>query len=393
GVDPIGLDNNVALDARRFDWFRDNNVPLRRDYQWQLVDADFSAEEVCADPGSSWQRMENRLTVPYAWVEAPRCMAARPIRADRDGALVKVPFDPSAELIAERQDYVPSEIRHPTIYGILYDMQIRNAGRCAQIMRTLEDTIDAAMKERPGDLVKVGSYTPVSPQTGEPLDGCGQVAMQDYPITQMVEDVKEAAGDFADENIRVIWIYVNNIELPPSERLLMQLIDLGVRHAFGEHDLHVYTWTIGSNVIMNIAPWHWTTGWRPIEDETFVADLESFPGYNVPFRTMKHTETTEVRIRPLEQATDPLLFKVCQSTLPMTMIRTGDRPFLRPRDVVFTWPDDDRVAYRIDLSPQDMVPFQEYRRQINSVVIEVCERFCSNPFRSRAGQDFLDWRA
>lgn len=403
GVAPIGLDNNRRLDPRRFDWFAEQNIPLRRDYQWQLVDAaptsdaDMRAglEEICAPPLESWQLMQSRLDVPYSWVEQPRCMAARPLRTDRAGVLVNVPFLPSAELFWERQDYLPREAQHPTVYAFLYDMQVRNAGRCAQIKRTIEKTLKDAFseiaEERPQSIVHLGVYTPTAPQTGDPLDGCSQNAMQDYPITTMVEDVKNVAADFGDQGVRVIWIYVNNVELPPSERLINQLFELEMRLAT-ERNIHMYSWTIGSNLIMSIAPWDWTTGWRPVEDETFIADLESFADYNMPFRTMLHDERTEIPIRPLEVAQNPSEFKICQSTVAFDRLRTTNTLHFGPWDRAFTWPESDRVLYQISLSPQERVPFQEYRRQINSVVVEVCERFCANPFRNRAGLDFDNWR-
>jgi hypothetical protein len=189
----------------------------------------------------------------------------------------------------------------------------------------------------------------------------------------------------------VIWVYVNNVELPPSERLINQLFELEMRLA-EQRNIHLYYWTIGSNLIMNIAPWNWTTGWRPVEDETFIADLESFAVYNMPFRTMLHDSRTEVPIRPLEQAQNPSEFKICQSTVTFDRLRTADTLHFGPWDRVFPWPASDRVLYQISLSPQERVPFREYRRQVNSVVVEACERFCANPFRNRAGLDFDNWR-
>jgi hypothetical protein len=403
GVNPIGLERNRTLDPRRYDWFVAHKIPLKRQYQWQLVDAAPTSdadmreqhEAICARPGSSWQPMFDRISVPHSWVERPRCMAARPIRSDGQGVTVTVPFLPSAEVVWERQDYVPPGVSHPTIYAFLFDMQVRNSSRCAQIKRTLATTVaDATTRvaaERPHPVRRLGPYTPVDPVAGEDLDGCSQIARQDYPVTRMIEDVKDAAEDFGDEDVRVVWIYVNNVELPPSERLLRQLFELEMLIA-DEPRLHSYPWAIGSNFIMSAGPWSWATGWRPIEDETFIGDLKAFADYNLPFRTMRHDTLTDVRIRPLEGVTRPMDLRICQTTVTFDQLRLGPDLYFGPWDRAFPWPDDDQLHYRVFLPPQDMVPFQEYRRVTNSVVVEVCERFCDNPFRTRAGLDFLNWR-
>src|SRR5690606_28585146 len=134
-VAPIGIERNTQVDPRRFDWFADNDIPLRRAYQWQLVArderADLRPEEACEQAAVTdrWAPMDAYVAMPQAWVEGARCFVARPVRSDGPGARVVVPFAPSAELIWEVQDYVPESERHPTLYAFLFDMQINNAGR------------------------------------------------------------------------------------------------------------------------------------------------------------------------------------------------------------------------------------------------------------------------
>ncbi|MBA2664037.1 MAG: hypothetical protein H0U74_17235 [Bradymonadaceae bacterium] len=389
GVRPIAVENNSRLDARRQDWFADNKIPLKRGYQWQLVGRG-SDTDPCAEPRSNWLELGARSALAEGWTSGAWCVAARPKRDDNAGVIVKVPFKPSAELFWESQDYVPPEQTHATVYLFLVDLQISNAQRCKQVTDKIVGTASASLNARGSNVVRAGIYTPISADTGDSTDGCTQRARQDYPVSKMAEDIKNAAARFAPERVRVVLVYLNNMELPPSERLILQLYDFA-NQMYQTDELVPYSWLIGSNTLMGLAPWEWSTGWRPIEDESFLADLKAFATYNVPFRTMDHDRFTQVPIRRPEGATRPQFFKICDATPQISHLVISGLA-VRASGSVYHWPGDGALDYRVELEPQEFVAHVEYRRQRVVVVVEICERFCDGPYRTRSGVDYDNWQ-
>ena len=403
-IDPIAIENNATIDPRRFDWFAINEVPFKREYQWQIVDS--SREEYrggvaseCDEPsGGAWGQVlqgdpHDRIQPGSLWVEEPRCMAFRPQRTDDDGIVLITPFTPSAVLTAEQQDYVPEEERPPVIYLYLIDLLIKSETRCENARQVILNRIDTSMGERTQNSVRLGTFTPTDPKTGRPLSGCEQRGDQDYPVRQIVEAIKGAAAELHPQNVRVVLIYLNNVELPPSNRILLQLYELSEELLVVENIL-TYPMAIGSNVVMGLLEWSYTVGWRPIDDETFVGDLKTWGEATLPFRTMLHDQATEVRVNIPVGARAPERFKICSLT-PSGLVGVGLEPggdLLSTTRKNYPWPENGVPHYRIALLPQVLLPNEEYERQSVSARIEVCERFCDLPFRTRSGADYDNWR-
>lgn len=398
GVEPIGVDNNDSIDPQRFDWFRLNRVPLERQYQWQLVDSNAAygqgdASACQAPQASSWLQMGAKLSLDYAWVEGPKCFAARPERKDRPAAHLLVPFFPTAELFNEQQDYLPPEERPPTLYLYLVDLLIRSETRCAEAKRGVQGEIDRNIGKRQPQAIRLGTFTPTDPQSGRPADGCKQRADQDYPVRQIVETIKNKAAEYEPTPLRVVIIYMNNVELPPSERVLLQLLTLGQELGSIENVVP-YSWAIGSNATIGLFPWDAATPWRPINDETFFGDLEGWVETSVPFRTMIHDDLTEVVIRqPVRATRRPLRFKLCAMT-PSALTGVGPEAGMTPWSAdqdYYDWPLSGQPHYTVGLEPQIVEPFSSFSRVVVSTVVETCERFCEFPFRTQAGIVLSSW--
>lgn len=395
GVEPIGVDNNYSISPNRYDWFALNNVPLKRRYQWQLVgsSADYGRgdESVCSPPQvAAWAALNDPQPVDYAWVEAAKCFVMRPIREDQDSVHVSVPFFPAAELFHEQQDYLPQEERPALLYLYLLDLLIRSPTRCLEAKRGVIGELDRRISQRQaqgGDLQRLGSFTPIDTQTGIPTDGCQQGADQDYPVQQIVETIKQVAAQYEPTTVRVVIFYMNNVELPPSERVLTQLGLLGQELLFISN-VEPYSVAISSNVVTGLFEWNAGIPWRPINDETFFGDLKGWAERSVPFRTMLHDFDTEVIIRqPVESKRRPQRFKICTMT-PSALLGVGSEPGLTqwgPEQDYYDWPPSGQPHYLVGLAPQLVVPFEEYQRFMVSTVVEVCERFCDFPFRTRSG--------
>lgn len=414
-IDPLGLGHNEEIDPGRFDWFAENEVFLRRDYEWQFTAVTNGCE---APDESAWAPMGNPVEVDHIWtdqaVTTGICFSARPDRRDVGGIVRQDFLVPSAETTWEEQAYVPPKVASPIVWGLMLDLEIPNESRCSQVKGRLIDIIERAIAAR-GDSVKLGIYTPTDPETGDELGGCDQASERDYPLERMLRDAATAKAEAQPEEIRVMWIFANNIELPPSERILEQLELFGFALLVGEaggegpvpfpddetdlleNSTRAYTWAIGSNVFMGLFPWDTTTPWRPVEDQTLAADVKAVAKSTLPFLTMRHVDETQVDLRPPARAdARPLYFKVCDST-PDPVEAIGIEPggaYFQMGDTI-PWPefDDTLPYYLVFLEPQLLVPRSKYVRRREEVVVEVCTAFCDGPFRTRGGDDFAGWRS
>ena len=399
GIDPMALDQNAVIDPKRYDWFSEVKIPLRRDYQWQLVPGnrlDYRANQAsrCSQAvPSAWKALAPRLSPEDTWTQVPVCMVARPKRQDQPGAEVTRPFPPSAVLHAETQRYLPAEELAPAIMVPLVDLLIRSEARCA---RTREEILGKVAGFFRDDSVVLETYTPVDIQSGEPFDGCRQRSDQDYPARQMIEDIKREAGGLAPRKIRVVLVYLNNVDLPPSERIAQRLFELYTELQRIDN-VRPYTLAVGSNLILTESiPWDYTVGWRPIDDDVFLEDLVGWGNATMPFRTMLHDLSTQVVIDKPVPAGTPKYFKICAVT-PDTIRRVGTTgggsyPAQSEFQRLYPWPQDGAtVFYTLDLGVQDRVPYTEYTREPTFLVVETCEAFCDLPFRAASGTDYPSW--
>lgn len=415
---PIALGHNDRIDPRRYDWFAEQKIPLRRGYQWQFTE---DVPEGCGDPTTSWLPASDEVVVDRAWTspDGRACFHFRPDRADGDSPHVTSALFASAETSHDTQRYMPPRDDSPIVWGMLLDLHIRDAARCSQVKGRLIDMVEGSINAR-GAATKLGIFTPVDATTGDDLSGCDQSNNREYPLDEMLAAAAQQRGVHEPTPVRVLWVVVNNIDLPPSPRIMRQLFLFGAAIAYGDDVVEEFDdfydeddfddfeppvyfddvgigalgttsfgWAIGSDVFLGTLPWDVATPWRPIEDDTFAADIKSAATSTLPFATMRHDVTTRVPIRVPEAATSrPEYVKLCQS-VPYSIARVGV-PYTSGMAV--GWPafDDIPPSYTVEIPPQLLVPNASYIRHTQSVVVEVCTAFCNGPFRSRAG-DFDNW--
>lgn len=398
GLEPIAIDNNGAIEPRLVDWFANNDVPLRRDWQWQLVSANGTrrAPADCSAAGSDWRTMSGSrargggVDVNEGWVDAPRCLAFRPDGTGLIEAVVRVPMPTSAETVVTRQQYQPDRIDAPIHYGVLVDMSIQNSERCERVRSTMLETISQSI-QRQGDPEKLGGYRPVSPDTGEALNGCNQVSGRTYPIEQMIQDAAEVDGRLAPQRVRTLFIYINNSPLPLSTELRSDLQSLAGQLG-PSNDLDLATWAIGSSQVIQLASWDRRVGWRPIDSDTFIEDIESTAEANLPYATMDHEAERNIPIQPPDSETRTQRFKVCRSTpLPVRIGATAEPPAYDVSDPSVPWPEGGSPYFRVNFEPQILVPAAAYQTRQVSLVIEVCRRFCDHPFKTSGGGIYDSW--
>lgn len=395
---PFPVGKNDRIDPVIWSWFEDLGVPLRRSYEWRFVDRD---GESCLTPTEDkWNLIDGFAETDTSWTNEEVCFAIRPARPG--GPSDVTPVIPAAVTTWHRYRYTPPRLRQPIYYSVLLDLEIPNAGRCTQVKDYILNAIDDSINAR-GTQVRLGVYTPISRDTGESLGGCEQERRQLYPVADILRDADDAVRDAAPEPIKIVWIYVNNLDLPPPADSAAQLGQLIPREE-EERRYESITWAIGSSTILTglrsgeaTVSWDLTTGWRPIEDETFRTDIRATAAREMPFFTMQHDADTLVEVIA-PPGTEPEFFKICGST-PEPIGSFGiwssgfpiDFPY--PQAVAQRWANDGGPPYfKLDLEPQVLVTRAEYLPVEIDVIVEVCEAFCNHPFRTRGGEIYPDWR-
>lgn len=389
---PTAIDNNRAIDPQIDSWFERERFPLRRTIEWTFTDSDEAgfcppANEFI-DVEGPWDDSGDPIEVDPSWTAEERCMVLRPRREGSTTPVVGT-LRPSAETTVDQQQYVPPRIIAPSLYTVLIDLEIPNAERCAQVKDFLLSTLEAAIRAR-GESLRLGVYTPIG-EDGRPTDGCEQGPRHTYPIDQMLADAVAAEQEIAPADARLLLIYINNVEVPPSDTIINQFLEL-LGSLFEETELARFTWAIASNSILSLVDWDFQTGWRPIEDDTFREDMISFTKAALPFSTMDHSELKEVTITAPD-GVEPLYFKLCQ-TAPFPWSGVGVTPgfpeFDR-RTPAVPWPTETKPFYTVPIEPQRLVAETEWVRRRVVATVEYCTAFCDGPVRTEAGTDYDSW--
>lgn len=386
-IDPYAAERNEAVDPGLQDWFEENGVELRRDFEFQVVGRDDACQETTE---GDWSRLEEPSGVDYDWVERPSCFAARPDRRNGGAPERAEPIEPIPELFADRQIYTPESTEAPVVYAVLLDLQIASEARCDRTKEELLGMIEEAFEERDESAELLDVYLPRSSE-GDEIDTCDQQARRRYPVSTILQD---ARADVAGRDTRLVWTYVNNSQLPPSDELGEDLGDIA-RGFEDEEELETLVWGIGHEWMEVGAVLDVFTGWRSLGNKTFEADITTFADNHLPFKTMEHDSTTEVDIAPPEGSNEPRYFKVCSAEPAYDAIgdEPGEPPEFDRRSPAIGWPDGDlRPFYTIDLGEQLLVPNVEYEEHRVEVIVETCERFCDQPFRARSGDEYAQWR-
>ncbi len=390
GIAPFAIDNNDAIDPGLSDWFSANDVPLRRDFEFQLVER---AQDCAEAADNRWRTMGRPSAVDYGWVEQPKCFASRPKRRDTPGPVLTEPLDPSAETFYERQRYEPTSEQAPIIYGVLLDLHIADESRCHLVKERLLDMVDEAFDAR-GEPQLLDVYLPIDAQSGDDIEDCTQSPNRYYPVGEMLLESEVAAAPFDPQDVRVVWLYVNNSRLPVDEELIADLDELSTPPS-SQPNLEFFHWSLGYGWARAALGSNAQTGWRPIDDETLEADIDAFADNTLPFLTMKHDSETEVTITRPQGADDPRFFKVCTAQPPYAAVGNapGQPPEFDATSPAAPWPAADGVEpfYTVELIPQHLVEFSSYRNQPVEIVVEVCSRFCDHAFRTAGGRTFDNW--
>lgn len=386
-IEPIALGKNDSIDPVLKDGVASLQPPTRRNFDWELRTGAFPCEGTALVGGE---------LSPFAavsdptWVEVDACLVVWAKRRDERRLEVFSPVKPAAQTFWVEARYTPEVEEAPIAYNILFDLEIPSPERCREVQDTISDLFRESFGAR-GELAELGTYYPVDPSTGESFDGCAQSSTQDYPTSSMIRDADVFARRHDPSPIKVIWIYVNNIDVPPNSRLEAHF------NAIGEEEFNrsTFVWGLGANGLLQSGlDWGEAMGWRPIEDRTLSRDIRARARAILPFKTMLHDNFTRVKIEPPEAEVEK--FKLCASNpLPIQRIGLGrEPPTIYGTDVVrwVPWTDEFEIFYFLEgLEEQRAVPNNKYIRYEIVTVFEFCTRFCANPFRTQGGLDVESW--
>ena len=404
-VDPIAIDANLRFDARPFDWFSDNRVPLKRSFEWRRLKSNAGLGEDDAEthhlrrcrllePLDPWSPLTEPL-LPEAWTDEGACLVVRPVSPLRGFEPVEVvaPLPPSALLKHRGYKFLAPLLTPPAFFITLTDMQIRSEIRCGLLKAEILTSLRTGFSRFPrGSREDLGDYLPIEPVGAAPLSGCEQRGDRRYPIIELLERIKGAVNPLAPEPVSLVIAYLNNSQDPLSDHLA-----LGLELLFSELAQISHLKVFGIKVTGEVSPpgpWrHWIP-WRALEISSFEEQIKNLTKQIFPFRTMDFISgETPISLPSPAVSSSPLSFKLCELSPDRFMWIDSDASPdpIESRDEPLPWGEGRDPALYVELEEQDRVQDKDYYEQPVSIEYEVCTRFCDYPFRAQSGADYSSW--
>ncbi len=387
-IDPVGVDNNRSARPELFDWFDEENVPIRRTFQWGLVPST-AGDPPCTDRApEQWSTLSSRVSLPQDWMDLTPCMAVRPLRSDRPGDEVRRPLIEGAMLYTEEVDRLLPEIEHPIMVVFLVDLEVVNETRCQQIVDAIGGQIFTTLDEEEITYRELGIYRPTEPG-GDPYSGCNQREGSRYPVNEIQVRADQVAATFEEPSTLLI-VYLNNLHLPPSAAKSEDL-DALLHEQDEEDNPQLFRWAIGSNTVSDAFDWDDVNPWAPIEDENFMPSIESTVKYNFPLKSTDFDGEDSIPLFRPNAAQSPQHFRLC--TFSPAPVLVGLPPLAPQPALADTWPwsDEQQPELYFDIPPQLFELNSYFRETEVTGVYEVCDAFCDRPFENRTGQLRDSW--
>lgn len=384
-IDPFPVENNSRARPELFDYFREAEIPIKREFQWTLSSRQ---DENCTFFGPPWSTLQSRVTLPQEWTKTPHCFLVQPRHREDNGARVARPLLPGAVLYTERLD-IPLPLKgHHTFVAFLGDTQILNRGRCETIFSTIETTVLDAFEEARAPYTNLGLFRPLDPN-GEEASGCDQDADETYPLFELFSEVTTEQALRGDEVVFLL-VYLNNVELPPSNQKIEDTIDFFETFEDME-EIELITWSIGSNLINFSFPWNVTTPWMPIETRDFSDVLEAAVTYRFPYQSHDLLMGSDLELPKPNQSSGPEYFKVCLTNPDLEAIRTNRLYSFNLLRRAFPWPEQDNPILTFDFVPRRFIPFAEMPRYRFTGIFDFCDDYCDSTFEGPDRARYPSW--
>ncbi len=390
-IDPLAVDNNVTAMARLEDWFADEEIPLRRTFEWALTDGVPAGQSSCpSTPPLEWGTLEDRVDLPHGWIDFAPCFAVRPDRQDGQGMQIRRPLIRAPMLYADEVDVKIPETKHPTLVAFLVDLEIVSSERCNRAVDAIRDTIFDELDERDTLYRDLGIYRP-GEINGPEFSGCAQDSNARYPVSDILVEADQEAATI-EEHSTLLVVYLNNLDSEFSEPAFDDLATLILENS-PDRDPQIFTWAIGSNTVNLSLPWNRTTPWAALENDNFLPSIESTVRFNFPLRSTEFDGNDYITLSEPEDAEDPETFRLCSFSPEPMAVGIPPNPSAPYTTDTWNWPNQTEPNLYFDLDPQHFESYGTFREHRVRGVYEVCDDFCDNPFLSSNDVVYPAWRS
>lgn len=338
----------------------------------------------CASPAApddpSWVRVPSgrfELDAPFSTGEAPlSCLSVRPSEPVGGAAVLEVSVPARALVTTFDHVYSPPVEIAPLVFLPLFDLQIASPERCAEAEQLITGAIAAAAQEIAGAQETPAEVLQLEPveiasDGGAPCQQANERSFDAEAIAARVHGALDAAFG-AERRVRVVFVYANNLDLPPPRgvvtalELLRERFDLSTSERRGSSLFAIVPERAAPALSADVVlPFSATA--EPAFRSSIVSTLR---GALWPFRTVLHTFDTEVPL--IEEALRDrfALFRVCSGSLPIA-------PVGAPRDRAIV-PQRGVPSYQVDLPQQVLVPGPGFVAPVVTVRWQGCEALCDH---------------
>lgn len=394
GLEPVGIENNEASRPQRYDWFDEEEIPLRRTFEWTLL-PESNADDCRAAVADGWNALVDRIDLPRDWMNSTPCLAIRPDHRDGEGTQVVSRITPGAELHFEEIDLQIPPIDHPLLIGFLVDLEVASESRCHSYIDSIRDEIFSTLDELDADPDRersisyrdMGTFAPIDDR-GDERSPCDQSDGNRYPTGALLGQAAEHAESFEEPSVFVL-VYLNNVDLEiPSGKVsdlerFFAHVPLEDLPSFSVPNPLRFPWMIGSSSVATQFSWAETTPWGALEDDNFLPSVESSVVANFPLRSRDFDDDDSIPLLEPHAADDPEYVRVCQFTPHPWAIRLPPSGASRTYDTdTWEWPGGGAPQLLFDLPPQQFVRFRSFHHTRATGAYEVCDAHCDGPFVS-----------
>ena len=399
--DPIALNLNVQFDPNRFDWFAENGLTLKREYEWRLHPSSvlepqlLTLDSCLLDSSQTWRSLKEPF-FPQEWEEKVWCLNLRPISNQGTTVEVLKPMPPSARLISARQSYSPPVLYPPVLFATLTDMYVKSNSRCNQYKQEIVVPFRRLFRQQTPNVSEhdLGDFFPLEGDTLEELSGCKQEFRRQYPLSTLGNALQTKINELSPQDVVVYLVYVNNLVSSLDPELQNQLTLL-VSPLVNRPSVRLYSAAVGS--IPQLNP-DLQIGWRSLSDDSFADEIESRLEEDLPFMTTDFVVgQTAIDLVAPNSKFNPQYFKVCQlntqgnALASLLRVNIDEQLDFFPPQTEYPWGEQTDPALFLDLPTQDRVEAYTYQKTRVQIQYEVCTRFCDLPFRRRGNIDERSW--
>ena len=320
---------------------------------------------------------------------------------------VVMPMPPSALLSAHNLTYTPPRETPLTFFFSLKDLLVRSERRCGMLEEEIISTLRARFRaDTPAaQQVDLGDFSPVTPVTNEPYQGCDQPFDRLYPSTEIVDEIKSEIIDQGSDDQVIFAVYLNNSDDPLPDQAARSFEQI-FNDLYALPNTRLFLIIIAGNGLSN-TPFSSLSlpevteqriPWRAREVTPFDEQMEALSEGLFPFHTVLFSSGMTPIPIPTPRSSDPQEFKICALTpnaLQYVSIE-GEGTFNAVRtgpQQSYPWGMITPPELYINLLDQKRVTNYDLIKETVILRYEICEAYCDFPFITQSGISYASWSA